>query len=107
MLAARQGKVRRHQRSKGAEGVIERIGNQRMRANNRRRSGRIRVHWLGVLPGIKRLFTFNGFAQLFVSLSEGDGSNPGHVGAHSSFRGVPRFVERYTLGRSRRITRSY
>src|SRR6266446_1389632 len=78
MLSPAQRQLRRHQRSKRGERVIERVGNQRVRPHNRRPSRLIRMHWLKILFGIKSLLPLHRLAQLLIRLRHRYGSNPGH-----------------------------
>src|ERR1017187_1555675 len=100
MLPPAQRQLRRHQRAKRSERVIERLRNQRVRPHNRRPSRLIRMHRRGILYGIQRPLPLHRTAQLLIHFQQRYGFNPSHSRnsppscARPAFKAQP---EDYTL----------
>src|SRR5260370_4533290 len=87
MLAARERQVRRYQRAEGAEGVIESIWNERVRADDAlRKAIEYRRYGCGIFGRIQLALFFNCFLDAFVVFHP-EGFDPGHW-AVSPFEGL-------------------
>src|SRR5258708_40280964 len=87
MLAARERQVRRYQRAEGAEGVIESIWNERVRADDAlRKAIEYRRYGCGVLRRVELALLLDRFLDALVIVHP-ESFDPGH-GLVSPFEGL-------------------